>query len=181
MSRLASFIREARRRHAFRTGALYVVGAWVVLQVADLAFESFGFPGTALRYLWYAAIAGFPIALVFGWRYDITSSGIRKTPPAPEHLKAAGKAHWVNVLAIIRLEDDERTTLEAACIQADRAAEFRADIDERGAMVPDRFGILKPNMAVQFERLALAEFAALNAKLGLYSDEARPQLTRGYR
>lgn len=82
MSRLASFIREARRRHAFRTGALYIVGAWVVLQVADLALESFGFPGTALRYLWYAAIAGFPIALVFGWRYDITSSGIRKTPPA---------------------------------------------------------------------------------------------------
>ncbi|HSD68488.1 MAG TPA: hypothetical protein VLB07_02995, partial [Woeseiaceae bacterium] len=82
MSRLAKFIREARRRHVFRTGALYIVGAWVVLQVTDLAFESFGFPGTALRYLWYAAIAAFPIALVFGWRYDITSSGIRKTPPA---------------------------------------------------------------------------------------------------
>lgn len=82
MSRHHSFMREARRRHVFRTGALYVVGAWVVLQVADLAFESFGFPDTALRFLWYAAIAGIPISLVFGWRYDITASGIRKTPPA---------------------------------------------------------------------------------------------------
>lgn len=82
MSGHPSFMREARRRHVFRTGALYIVGAWVVLQVAGLAFESFGFPGTALRFLWYAAIAGFPISLVFGWRYDITASGIRKTLPA---------------------------------------------------------------------------------------------------
>lgn len=77
-----SILRELRRRKVFRLAALYIVGAWVVLQVADLAFESWEIASSALRYIWLGAILGFPIALVFGWRYDITAQGIVRTPPA---------------------------------------------------------------------------------------------------
>ena len=74
-------LQELRRRKVFRLAALYIVGAWVVLQVADLALESWEIPSSALRYFWLAAILGFPIALIFGWRYDITTKGIVRTPP----------------------------------------------------------------------------------------------------
>lgn len=74
-----SFLIEMRRRRMFRTAGLYVVGAWVVLQVAALAFQSFGIPDHAMRYLWIALIAGFPLAILFGWRYDITAEGITRT------------------------------------------------------------------------------------------------------
>jgi len=77
-----SFLQELRRRKVFRVAALYIVGAWVVLQVADLAFESWDIASSALRYVWLGAILGFPIALIFGWRYDITTKGIVRTPPA---------------------------------------------------------------------------------------------------
>jgi TolB-like protein len=77
-----SFLQELRRRKVFRVAALYIIGAWVVLQVADLAFESWGIPSSALRYVWLGAILGFPVMLIFGWRYDITSQGIVRTPPA---------------------------------------------------------------------------------------------------
>jgi len=75
-------LQELRRRKVFRVAALYIVGAWVVLQVADLAFESWEIAASALRYVWLGAILGFPIALVFGWRYDITTEGIVRTPPS---------------------------------------------------------------------------------------------------
>ena len=75
-------LQELRRRKVFRLAALYIVGAWVVLQVADLAFESWDIASSALRYVWLGAILGFPIALIFGWRYDITTKGIVRTPPA---------------------------------------------------------------------------------------------------
>jgi adenylate cyclase len=75
-------LQELRRRKVFRVAALYIVGAWVVLQVADLAFESWDIASSALRYVWLGAILGFPIALVFGWRYDITAHGLVRTPPA---------------------------------------------------------------------------------------------------
>ncbi len=82
MRRLGQFVREMRRRRVFRTAAIYIVGAWVLLEVIALAFQSFGIPDTALQYIWLAAIAGFPLALIFGWRYDITPEGILRTPPA---------------------------------------------------------------------------------------------------
>ena len=75
-------LQELRRRKVLRLAALYIVGAWVVLQVADLAFESWDIASSALRYVWLGAILGFPIALIFGWRYDITTKGIVRTPPA---------------------------------------------------------------------------------------------------
>ena len=77
-----SFLQELRRRKVFRLAALYIVGAWVVLQVADLAFESWDIASLALRYVWLGAILGFPVALIFGWRYDITTKGIARTPSA---------------------------------------------------------------------------------------------------
>ena len=79
MQALWHSVRELRRRRVFRTIGLYVVGAWVVLQVAALAFQSFDIPDAALQFVWIAAIAGFPLALIFGWRYDITTEGIVRT------------------------------------------------------------------------------------------------------
>jgi len=72
-----SVLQELRRRKVFRVAALYIVGAWVVLQVADLAFESWDIASLALRYVWLGAILGFPVALIFGWRYDIKTKGIQ--------------------------------------------------------------------------------------------------------
>lgn len=76
------FTRELRRRRVFRLAALYVVAAWLVLQVASLALDSWGLPEEALRFVWMGGLLGFPLALVFSWFYDITASGIVRTAPA---------------------------------------------------------------------------------------------------
>jgi TolB-like protein/tetratricopeptide (TPR) repeat protein len=76
-----SVFRELRRRKVFRFGGIYVMGAWLVFQVADVFFPAWGVPDAAVRYLVYAAVACFPIALVFSWFYDISASGITRTLP----------------------------------------------------------------------------------------------------
>ena len=76
------FWRELRRRRVYRMAGFYVVGAWLVIQVADVFFPAWGLPETALRFLIVAAILCFPIALVFSWTFDISTSGIVKTEPA---------------------------------------------------------------------------------------------------
>ena len=90
MGKLARFIAEGRRRRVFRTAGLYIVGAWVLLQVVALALQALEMPDGLLRYFWGAAIIGFPVALVFGWYYELTPAGIRKTivgaAPEPEAL-----------------------------------------------------------------------------------------------
>ena len=74
-------VRELRRRRVFRTAALYVVAAWVLLQVADLAFPALDIADEAIRFVWAGVILGFPIAVIFGWRYQVTTHGIEKTQP----------------------------------------------------------------------------------------------------
>jgi TolB-like protein/tetratricopeptide (TPR) repeat protein len=71
---------ELRRRHVFRTLGLYVVGAWLVFQVASTFFPAWNIPDAALIYLLYGAVVGFPIVAVFGWFYDLTPEGIARTP-----------------------------------------------------------------------------------------------------
>jgi TolB-like protein/Tfp pilus assembly protein PilF len=75
-----AFVRELRRRRVFRTAGLYVVGAWLVMQAADVFFPGWGLPDAAINVLLVAAILGFPLALVFGWFFDITAHGIVRTP-----------------------------------------------------------------------------------------------------
>lgn len=65
----------------FRVVALYIVGAWLLLQFADVIFPGLGIPETAIRFVIIGVIVGFPIALVFGWMYEITPQGIVRTAP----------------------------------------------------------------------------------------------------
>ena len=73
---------ELGRRRVYRMAGFYVVGAWLVIQVADVFFPAWGLPETAVRFLIVATMLCFPIALVFSWTFDITTSGIVKTEPA---------------------------------------------------------------------------------------------------
>ena len=69
-------ISELRRRNVLRMAMLYVVAAWLIMQVTEVLMTLTGLP------LWsgQAALAvlaiGFPIALVFSWFYELTPEGI---------------------------------------------------------------------------------------------------------
>jgi TolB-like protein/Tfp pilus assembly protein PilF len=86
---LTRWLRELRRRRVFRTAGLYVVGAWLVMQVADLFFPGWGLPDSAINILLVAAVLGFPLALVFGWFFDVTAQGIVRTSAAGDRADAA--------------------------------------------------------------------------------------------
>ncbi len=73
---------ELRRRRVFRLIGLYIVGAWLVMQVAATFFPAWGIPDAALRYLITAAFLGLPIAIVFSWFFDVTTQGIVRTDGA---------------------------------------------------------------------------------------------------
>jgi len=82
MQRLKQFAMELRRRRVFRAAGLYVVGAWIAIQVASEIFVAFGIPENATRFVWSVVILLFPLVVVFAWFFEITSSGIRRTRPA---------------------------------------------------------------------------------------------------
>ena len=71
-----SIVRELKRRNVFRMAVLYLVAAWLIMQVTEVLVSLVHLPpwiGPAI--IWLLAI-GFPIALVFSWFYELTPEGI---------------------------------------------------------------------------------------------------------
>lgn len=82
MKTMGSIFNDIRRRGVLQTIAMYIVSAWIVLQASDVLFPGAGIPDSAIRYVFLGAVLGFPLVLVFGWMYDISTKGVRRTPPA---------------------------------------------------------------------------------------------------
>jgi len=71
-----SLVSELRRRNVLRMAVLYVVAAWLIMQVADAVIGLANLPDwIGLTILILLAI-GFPIALIVSWFYEVTPEGI---------------------------------------------------------------------------------------------------------
>ena len=121
-------VEALRKRGLFGVLAFYIVGAWVVLQVAALAFPGWGIPDYAIRHVWTGAVLLFPVAIAFGWRYQITSQGLRRTR-AGEHVPLTAPDYWI----VLVLSAVSATTLYFITAQV---LATRIDV-EQGAVLAD--------------------------------------------
>ena len=73
-----SFFEELRRRNVFRVGIAYAVTSWLLIQVADILFESIGTPPWVMQAMFVILMAGLVIALIFAWAFEMTPEGVKK-------------------------------------------------------------------------------------------------------
>jgi TolB-like protein len=95
---------ELKRRNVFRVAAAYVVVAWLVLQVGDLAADNLGFPGWFMPMLFVLLGLGFPVAAVLSWAFDLTPEGVQRTASIDDvgpRRPGAGPLDWVIALGIL--------------------------------------------------------------------------------
>jgi hypothetical protein len=78
-SRLYGFFCELRRRKVGRVAAGYGVVGWLIIQFATTVLPVLTLPIWTARLVIILVLAGFPIALVLAWAFDVTSAGIEKT------------------------------------------------------------------------------------------------------
>jgi len=73
-----SFFGELGRRNVFRVGIAYAIVAWIVVQVADIVFETIGAPAWVMQTLMLGLVLGFFVALIFSWAYEVTPEGVKR-------------------------------------------------------------------------------------------------------
>jgi TolB-like protein/Tfp pilus assembly protein PilF len=73
-----SFLAELRRRNVFRMAGLYLVGAWLIVQVAGTVLPMFGAPDWVARSVVVLLVIGFVPAVVFSWLYELTPQGLKR-------------------------------------------------------------------------------------------------------
>jgi len=131
-ARMRSFLRELQRRNVYKVGAMYAVGGWLVVQVATQVLPLFDVSALALRLIVLAIVAGFPIALVVAWVYEVTPQGIVRTAEvAPEQSIARHTGQKLNYVIIGVL------VLAVAFLLVQRYVLPRKGADA-GASIPDK-------------------------------------------
>jgi hypothetical protein len=73
-----SLFNELKRRNVFKVGIAYVVVAWLVAQVLQLVFESFGTPDWVMKTVLVLLATGAPFAIFFAWAFEMTSEGLKR-------------------------------------------------------------------------------------------------------
>jgi hypothetical protein len=80
-----NFFAELKRRNVIRVAGLYLVGAWLLIQVASTMLPAFDVPSWALRGLIITLALGFVPALIFSWVFELTPQGLKRDAEvAPE-------------------------------------------------------------------------------------------------
>jgi uncharacterized membrane protein YedE/YeeE len=69
---------ELKRRNVINMAGLYLVGAWLVVQVAATLLPVFEAPEWVMRVLVGLLALGFLAALVFSWVFELTPDGFRR-------------------------------------------------------------------------------------------------------
>ena len=73
-----SFFQELQRRNVFKVTIAYIVVAWLVAQVLQLIFESFGTPDWVMKTVLVLMAAGMAFAVFFAWAFEMTPEGLKR-------------------------------------------------------------------------------------------------------
>ncbi len=100
-----SFYSELRRRNVFKVGIVYVVVAWLLLQVSDTLGPALHLPEWFVSAVAFLLILGFPVAIIFAWAFDLTPEGLKSEtqadPVAPEAGQIGRKLNYIVVAALV--------------------------------------------------------------------------------
>jgi TolB-like protein len=73
-----NFLAELKRRNVIRMAGLYLVGAWLIVQVAATLLPVFEAPGWVMKTLVALLVIGFIPALVVSWVFELTPEGLKR-------------------------------------------------------------------------------------------------------
>ncbi|MEE4173722.1 MAG: tetratricopeptide repeat protein [Xanthomonadales bacterium] len=73
------FFEKLKRRKVVQVGIAYLVGAFVIMQIADATFEPMNLPPWSASLVLWLLVLGFPVALFLTWALELTPEGIKRT------------------------------------------------------------------------------------------------------
>jgi adenylate cyclase len=90
---MKTFFSELKRRKVVRAAVVYIVVAWIVVEVASVVLPGLLLPDWSERLVLAMAILGFPLALVLAWAFEMTPEGVQREKPGAAVENGAVAAH----------------------------------------------------------------------------------------
>jgi TolB-like protein/Flp pilus assembly protein TadD len=77
--KIDNFFAELKRRNVYKVAVAYAIVGWLLVQIATQVFPFLEIPTWVVRLVIVLVAAGFPIALVIAWAFELTPEGIKRT------------------------------------------------------------------------------------------------------
>jgi TolB-like protein/Tfp pilus assembly protein PilF len=81
--KIGNFFGELKRRNVYKVAVAYAVIAWLLVQAASILFPTFEAPPWVMKVFVVIVAAGFVIALIIAWAFEMTPEGIKRTEDVP--------------------------------------------------------------------------------------------------
>ena len=169
-----SLFSELKRRNVFKVGFAYVFIAWLIAQVLELAFESFGAPDWVIKTVLVLLASGFLFALFFAWAYEMTPQGLKRD-------RDVRRSQPITPKTIKKLKDSESAAGQLSSIMYKSRSKDVADLDLVNSILASSTrnnsanGITGVLIATKthFLQILEGEFEALNETFQRISSDTR--------
>jgi TolB-like protein/cytochrome c-type biogenesis protein CcmH/NrfG len=99
-----SFVEELKRRNVVKVAVLYIIAAWLLLQVTDVLASLLPVPEWAGSLVVMLLILGFVPVLIFAWVYEMTPEGLKREKDIDRSQSITGQTgRKINILIIVLL------------------------------------------------------------------------------
>jgi hypothetical protein len=78
-----ALLEELKRRNVIRVAGLYLIGSWLMVQVAATLLPVFEAPAWVMKVLLVVLAAGFVAALISSWIFELTPDGLKRDADVP--------------------------------------------------------------------------------------------------
>ena len=100
---MASMLQELKRRNVFRVAGLYLVVAWLLMQIATILESALKLPDWFDGLVTALVLLGFPVALILAWAFELTPDGVKITQAAEgsAESRAFGGVDWLMIVLLM--------------------------------------------------------------------------------
>ena len=95
---MSAIWQEIKRRNVFKVAVVYLIAAWVTMQVVDVMFPALQLPEWLATAVAALLLLGFPFALILAWAFEVT--------PAVTNPVAVVAKPSIAVLPFVNMSDD---------------------------------------------------------------------------
>lgn len=88
---MSNLFTELKRRNVLRVGAAYLVGGWILIQIADALFPALNLPDWTTRFVAGLVVLGFPVALILAWAFEVTPGGVKRDSDVADAVRVSGR------------------------------------------------------------------------------------------
>ncbi|MCZ6810108.1 MAG: adenylyl cyclase, partial [Proteobacteria bacterium] len=135
---MSSLFNELKRRNVFRVALVYIVAAWLLLQVADVVLNNIESPNWVFQTILLLVTLGFPFAVIFAWAFELTPEGLKKEKDVDRSqsiTQVTGRKLDFTIIAVLvlalgyfaydkfRIDSGQGETLATASTQAEESSE----------------------------------------------------------